>query len=267
MHDKRTKRIHLAASVLPPLALLISAGYTIMYRPLGKTGRWLIPLLCLAFFVAGYYIMRLQERIFGYARVDFDVDDGYSETTRQYVRKRYLIAPALLAAIPAGMIFPLIEKEIVRLVREGQLEYMDDDFIAPWLVFGFIVLAAVLGASARMKPGNIALSKFAVLFHAICHAALFIINIFMEVPSVLPTALCAVVMVVALFELNTAFVEDICRKTRDDTNLPTMRETNYQYVKRIVKNFFWVFIVPFLLTSAFSVVWQYLLENRLNQPL
>jgi hypothetical protein len=33
------------------------------------------------------------------------------------------------------------------------------------------------------------------------------------------------------------------------------------------ENFPDVAVVPFLLTAAWSVVWQYLLENALNQPL
>ncbi len=267
MDNKRTNRIHLAASIVPPLALLVSVSYTMMYRAVGLAGRWGTPLAAVIFFIVGYYIMRLEERIFGVTRTDFDIDDGVSEVTRRYVYRRFLIIPAVIAAIPGAFIVPLVDKEIRRLVDTGELDYYSDNFIAPWLVFAVIVVAAILGATARMKPGNITITPFYAMFHAVCHAGIFIINIFMEIPSVLPTVLFTAVIVVTIFELNAAFVENICRKTGDSSGLEKLRETNYNYVKRIVRNFFRVFIVPFLLTAAWAVVWQYLLENALNQPL
>ncbi|MBQ3126511.1 MAG: hypothetical protein IJC15_05515 [Clostridia bacterium] len=267
MDNKRTNRIHLAASVVPPLALLVSLSYTMMYRAVGLAGRWLTPLFAVIFFIVGYSIMRLQERIFGVTRTDFDIDDGVSEVTRRYVLRRFLILPAIIAAIPGACMVPLVDKEIRRLVNVGELDYYSDNFIAPWLVFAVIVIAAILGASARMKPGNVSITPFYAMFHAVCHVGLFIINIFMEVPSTLPTVLFTAVLIVSVFELNAAFVDNICRKTGDFSGQEKLRETNFNYVKRIVRNFLRVFIVPFLLTAAWSVVWQYLLENALNQPL
>ena len=267
MENNRTTRIHLAASVVPPLALLVSVSYTMMYRAVGAFGRWLTPLAAVVFFIVGYYIMRLEERVFGVTRTDFDIDDGVSEVTRRYVFKRFLIIPALISAIPAAFAVPLVDKEIRRLVDVGELDYYSDNFIAPWLVFAVIIIAAILGASARMNPGNVSITPFSFMFYAVCHAGIFIINIFMEVPSILPTLLFAAVIEVALFELNAAFVENVCRKTGDSTGLVRLRETNFNYVKRIVGNFFKVFIVPFILCAAVDVVWQYLLEHALNQPL
>lgn len=267
MDNNRTNRIHLAASTVPLLALLVSVSYTIMYRAAGTAGRWLTPLAAVVFFIVGYYIMRLEERIFGLTRTDFDIDDGVSEVTHRYVYKRFLIAPALISVIPAAFAVPLVDKEIRRLVDVGELDYYSDNFIAPWLVFAIIIIAAILGASARMKPGNVSITPFSFMFHAVCHAAIFIINIFMEVPSILPTLLFVAVIVAALFELNAAFVEDICRKTGDSTGLIRLRETNFNYVRRIVVNFIKVFIVPFILFAALDIVWQYLLETALNQPL
>lgn len=267
MDNNRTNRIHLAASVIPPLALLVSLSYTMMYRAVGVVGRWMTPLAAVVFFIIGYYIMRLEERIFGVTRTHFDIDDGVSDITRRYVFKRFLIIPAIIAAIPGAFAIPLVDKEIRRLVDTGELDYYSDNFVAPWLVFAVIVISAMLGASARMKPGNVSITPFAFMFHAVCHSAIFIVNIFMEVPSILPTLLFAVVIIASLFELNAAFVENICRKTGDASGLERLRETNFNYVKRIVVNFIKVFIVPFILTAAFSVVWQYLLENALNKPL
>lgn len=267
METKRTYRIHLAASTLIPLALMVSVSYTVMYRAASTLGRWLAPLLTILFFIAGYWLMRLEARIFGLTRTDHHIDDGVSETATRYVRKRYLIVPALLSLVPAGFAVPLMDKAILHLVDVGEIAYYSENYLAPWLVAGLIVVATVWGAVSRMQPGNITLNSTSIWFHVILHVALFIIDLFMEVPSILPCLMLTVVIMVAIFELNTSFVEDITLKTGDTEGLGRLLDTNFRYVKRIVGNFWKVYIVPLLLTSAFAIVWQYLLENALNQPL
>ena len=81
------------------------------------------------------------------------------------------------------------------------------------------------------------------------------------------TLILVVTGIVALFELNTSFIEDITRKSGDLSGYPRLRETNYLYIKSIVRNFVRVFIVPFLLCAAADLVIQYLLKNVWNQPL
>lgn len=264
---QRANRIHLAASIIPPLALLISLSYTMMYRAAGPRGRWGSVIAAVAFFVAGYYLMKLQEKLFRYPRTDFDIDDGLEEVTKHYVLKRFLVIPAILSAVPGFLAVPLVDKEIRRLVDIGQLDYYSENFVAPWLVCAIVIVATLLGASARMQPGNITVTPFAVMAHGVCHAGIFIINLFMEVPSILPTLLFAAMIVVSLIELNASFVEDICRKVGDSSGLIELRNTNFTYVKHIAVNFVKVFVVPFILTAAADMVWQYLLEHALNQPL
>lgn len=269
MENKRTNtyRIHLAASTLIPLTLLVSVSYMAMYRTIGTLGRWMVPPLVILCFLAGYWLMRLEERIFGLTRTDHDIDDGFSEVARRYVYKRYLIAPALLSLIPAAAAVPLVDLLIRHLVDTGGIDYYSENYLAPWLVAGFIVLSTVWGAVSRMQPGNITLNGTSIKFYVILHMALFIIAMFMEVPSILPCLMLTVVMIVALFELNASFVEDITHKTGDTASLTRLLDTNFRYVRRIVGNFWKVYIVPFLLTAAVALVWQYLLENALNQPL
>lgn len=267
MLDKRSHRIHLAASVLPPLTILLSVTYTVMYHPLGWWGRYLVPLSALIFFIIGYYIQRLQEKLFHLERVDHDIDDGVETSGRRYIFKRFLLIPAALAVVPGLVAMSLCNKLILRLVEQGEIDYYSDNFVAPFVVLAVIVISCALGAAARMQPGNLSLSSGSVWFYVICHIALFLIDMFMEIPSILPCVLLVVVIVTAMYELNLSFVEDLCRRSHDTDSLPRLRETNYAYVHRIYKRFVRVFIVPFLLTAAASVVWQYLLEHALNQPL
>lgn len=264
---KRANRIHLAASIIPPLSLLISLSYTLMYRAAGPRGRWGSTVAALAFFVLGYYIMKLEEKLFRYPRTHFDIDDGLEEVTKHYVRKRFLVIPTVIAAVPGFLAVPLVDKEIRRLVDIGGLDYYSENFVAPWLVCAIIIIATILGASARMQPGNVTVTPFSVMVYGVCHAGIFIVNLFMEVPSILPTLLFAAMIVVSIFELNASFVEDVCRKVGDASGLIELRNTNFAYIKRIAVNFVKVFIVPFILTAAADMVWQYLLENALNKPL
>ncbi len=267
MQNKRTYRIHLAASILVPLSLLISVVYTLMYRSVGLSGRYLTPLFAVLFFFAGYGMMCLEEKLFRYPRTNFHIDDGIGGEEKRYIKKRFLIIPAILSMIPAGFSVPLVDEEIKRLVSSGEIDYYSENFVAPWLVFGIIVVSAMLGAGTRMMPGNVTVNPFSVLVYAVCHGAIFIIDIFMEIPSILPAIMMTVLCVVSIFELNTACVENLARKTGDLSGLPKLMDTNYAYVKRIVDRFFRVFILPFLLTVAFSIFWQYALEHFLNQPL
>ncbi len=266
MQDKRTYRIHWAASILVPLALLVSAVYTLMFRAVGLLGRYLSPVLAVAFFFVGYALMYLQEKIFAYPRTAFYVDDGVGGEEKRFVKKRFLILPALLAVIPASLAVPLVDNELKRLsIAENQ--YYQAEAAAPWFVFAIIVLSAIFGAAARMTPGNVSVTPFSVLFHAVCHAAIFIIDIFMEIPTIMPGVMMTLLCIISIFELNTACVENLARKTGDVEGLPKLRETNYLYVKRIVINFLRVFAVPFLFAVAFSVFWQYALVHFFNQPL
>lgn len=267
MEEKRYHRIHLAASYALPLSLLVSVSYTVMYRAVGLGGRYLSPLAAILFFTVGYVLMMLEERVFGVTHIAHDIDDGIEEQVQHSVKKRYLLIPGAVAIIPASLAIPLVNREILRLVETGELDYYSDNFIAPWIVFGIIVISCVMGASARQQPGNITVTPSSVWFYVIVHAALYIIDLFMEIPSILPCLMLVVVGIASIYELNLSFVEDITRKSGDMRELPRLRETNYLYVKQIVKKFIWVFIVPFLLCSAFDLVWQYFLENALNQPL
>lgn len=267
MLDKRSHRVHMAASVLPPLTLLISVVYTVMYYPLSWWGRYLVPLAALIFFVIGYFIQRLQEKLFGLERVDHDIDDGVELSGRRYVYKRFLLIPAAVSAVPGVLAMMLCNRLILRLVEQGEIDYYSDNFVAPVLVLVAIVVATVLGAASRMQPGNLMLSSGSVWFYVICHTALFLIDLFMEIPSILSCVMLVCVIVTAMFELNLSFVEDLCRRSHDSDSLPRLRETNYRYVYRIFTRFMQVFIVPFLLTAAASVVWQYLLEHALNTAL
>ncbi|MBR6708883.1 MAG: hypothetical protein IKL84_04310 [Clostridia bacterium] len=267
MHDKRSHRIHVAASTLPPLTILVSLSYTIMYHPLDVWGRYMTPLLAIVLFIVGYGIQLLQEKLFHYERVDHDIDDGVELSGKRYIRKRFLLIPAAIALIPGIIAVPICNDLILRLVENGTIDYYSDNFIAPYVVMAVIVIGAVLGASARMQPANLSISSNSVWFYVIAHCALFVIDLFMEIPSILPCVALVVVIITAMYELNLSFVEDLCRKVRDTDGLERLRETNYQHVHRIYKRFMSIFIVPFLLTAAASVVWQYLLENALNKPL
>lgn len=267
MENKRYHFIHLAASFVPPLALLVSLGYTVMYRAVGLWGRYLTPLAAILFFTAGYFLMILQERLFKVACVDHDIDDGVGDTVHRYIKKRFLLIPAAISLVPGIVSMPMVDREIRRLVEVGELDYYSDNFIAPWLMLAVIVVSCVMGAAFRQQPGNITITHGAVWFYVIVHASLYIIDLFMEIPSILPCLMLVVTGIVALFELNTSFIEDITRKSGDLSGYPRLRETNYLYIKSIVRNFVRVFIVPFLLCAAADLVIQYLLKNVWNQPL
>ena len=267
MENKRCRFIHLVASFVPPLALLVSISYTVMYRAVGLWGRYLTPFAAIAFFTAGYFFMILQERLFHVTCVDHDIDDGLDDTVRRYVKKRFLLIPAAISLVPGIMSMPLVEREIRHLVDIGELDYYSDNFIAPWLMLAVIVVSCVMGAAFRQQPGNITVTHGAVWFYVIVHVSIYIIDLFMEIPSILPCLMLVLTGIVCLFELNTSFIEDITRKSGDLSGYPRLWETNYLYSKGIVRNFIRVFIVPFLLCAAADLVLQYLLKNVWNQPL